>query len=80
MEGADIGMQTVEAFGEWEKPTFLLYSDRDPITHGARDSLRELIPSASYQPDVWIDGAGHFLQEEAGERVANALVAFVDRT
>jgi len=47
---------------------------------GARDGLRELIPSAGHQPDVWIDGAGHFLQEEAGERVANAIVAFLDRT
>jgi haloalkane dehalogenase len=80
MEGADVGMQTVEALGDWEKPAFVLYSDRDPITHGARDGLRELIPSAGAQPDVWIEGAGHFLQEEAGERVAEEIVAFVDRT
>jgi len=80
MEGAKIGMRAVEALGEWEKPAFVLYSDRDPITHGARDSLRELIPSAGAQPDIWIEGAGHFLQEEAGEAVAEAIVEFVDRT
>jgi len=29
---------------------------------------------------VWIEGAGHFLQEEAGEEVAEQIVDFVDRT
>lgn len=80
IEEAKVGTRAVEALGEWEKPAFVLYSDRDPITHGSRASLRELIPSAGAQPDIWIEGAGHFLQEEAGEAVEEAIVKFVDRT
>jgi haloalkane dehalogenase len=36
--------------------------------------------TASEQPDVWIEGAMHFLQEDAGEEIAGEIVAFVDRT
>jgi haloalkane dehalogenase len=65
---------------EWEKPAFVLFSDSDPITRDNRDPLRELIPTASDQPDVWVEGAMHFLQEDAGEEIAEEVVAFVDRT
>lgn len=80
MEGADVMGQAIEDLAEWEKPAFVLYSDGDPITSGARDPLRELIPRASEQPDVWIEGPGHFLQEEAGEEIAEHIVNFVERT
>ena len=80
MEGADIGRQAFEALAEWEKPAFVLFGDEDPITGPGRDALRETIPTASGQPDVWIEGAGHFLQEEAGEEVAEHIVDFVGRT
>lgn len=79
-KGAKVGTRAVEALGEWEKPAFVLYFNRDPITHGARDSFRELVPSAGAQPDIRIEGAGHFLQEEPGEAVAEAIIEFVDRT
>jgi haloalkane dehalogenase len=77
---AEIGRRANDALEKWEKPAFVLYSDRDPITHSRRDVLRELIPTAGEQPDIWIEGAGHFLQEEAGEEVAEQIVEFVDRT
>ncbi|MDZ7702294.1 MAG: haloalkane dehalogenase [Halobacteriales archaeon] len=69
-----------ETLASWEKPAFVLFSDSDPITGPARDGLRELIPTAGDQPDTWIEGAGHFLQEDAGPAVADEIVAFVDRT
>jgi haloalkane dehalogenase len=80
MGGADIGQEAIEALAAWEKPAFVLFGDEDPITGPGRDGLRELIPTATEQPDVWVDGAGHFLQEEAGEAVAAEIVGFVDRT
>jgi haloalkane dehalogenase len=64
----------------WEKPAFVLFSDSDPITGDTRDPLRDLIPTASDQPDVWVEGAAHFLQEDAGEAVADRIAAFVRRT
>lgn len=69
-----------EELANWDKPAFVLFADSDPITRGARDPLRELIPTATEQPDTWIEGAMHFLQEDAGEAIAEHIVDFVDRT
>jgi haloalkane dehalogenase len=79
-EGANTMREAKERLSEWEKPAFVLFSDSDPITRGARDPLRELIPTATEQPDTWIEGAMHFLQEDAGEEIAEEVVAFVERT
>jgi haloalkane dehalogenase len=69
-----------ERLADWEKPAFVLFSDSDPITRPSRDDLRALIPTASDQPDTWVEGGAHFLQEDVGEAVAEEVVAFVDRT
>ncbi|MDZ7745605.1 MAG: haloalkane dehalogenase [Halobacteriales archaeon] len=79
-DGAEMTRAAAERLGEWEKPAFVLFSDSDPITHDNRDSLREHFPTASDQPDIWIEGGGHFLQEDAGEVIAERIVEFVDRT
>jgi len=39
-----------------------------------------MIPTANDQPDVWIEGAAHFLQEDAGEEIAERVADFVERT
>jgi haloalkane dehalogenase len=79
-DGAERTRAAAEKLGAWEKPAFVLFSDADPITRGNRDPLREHIPTATDQPDIWVEGAMHFLQEDAGEEVAEEIVAFVDRT
>jgi haloalkane dehalogenase len=79
-DGAEITSAAREKLAEWEKPAFVLFADSDPITKGGRDPLRELIPTASEQPDIWVEGAMHFLQEDAGEEIAGEVVDFVDRT
>ncbi|WP_436901467.1 haloalkane dehalogenase [Halovenus halobia] len=78
--GADLMAAAKERLSEWEKPAFVLFSDSDPITGNARDPMRELFPTASEQPDIWIEGAMHFLQEDAGEEIAEEVVKFVERT
>ena len=79
-EGADTMQAAKQRLSEWEKPAFVLFSDSDPITRNARDPLRELIPTASEQPDTWIEGAMHFLQEDKGEEIGAEIAAFVERT
>jgi haloalkane dehalogenase len=78
--GADLMSEAKERLSEWEKPAFVLFSDSDPITGNARDPMRELFPTAKEQPDIWIEGAMHFLQEDAGEEIAEEVVDFVERT
>lgn len=79
-EGADVGRRARAALAEWDKPAFVLFSDSDPILSSNRDHLRETIATATDQPDVWIEGAGHFLQEDAGREIGEEILAFVSRT
>ncbi|WP_049921154.1 haloalkane dehalogenase [Halopiger djelfimassiliensis] len=78
--GAELFADARERLAEWENPAFVLFAKHDPITADTRDPLRNHIPTASEQPDVWIDEAAHFLQEDAGEEIAEHIVDFVDRT
>ena len=79
-DGAAYTREAAARLREWEKPAFVLFADSDPITSPARDPLREMIATAADQPDVWVEGAMHFLQEDAGEEIAERIVEFVDRT
>lgn len=63
--------------GQWEKPFLCLFSDSDPITAGGDRPFLKLVPGAQGQPHQTIEGAGHFLQEDAGERLGSILAAWV---
>lgn len=79
MPGAERHARLREDLTEWDKPFFVLFSDSDPITEQYRDLFRNLVPTADSEPNVWVDAAGHFLQEDAGEACADHVVDFVDR-
>jgi haloalkane dehalogenase len=66
-----------EALARWEKPFLCAFSDSDPVTKGAGAPMRERIPGAKGQPHVTIARAGHFLQEDKGEELADVVAAFV---
>jgi haloalkane dehalogenase len=80
MPGADRHAQLLEDLADYEKPFFAIHSDADDVTRRYRDRFRELVPGADDEPDVWIEGAGHFLQEEAGEELARHVTDFVRRS
>jgi len=68
-----------EILSHWEKPFLTAFSDSDPITRGADRFLQAAIPGATGQPHTTIAQAGHFLQEEQGEALAQLLIAFMAR-
>lgn len=67
------------ALERWERPTLVLFSDSDPIfSPAAAERLASCIPGAG--PAEIIEGAGHFLQEEKGEEIAERVVRFLSET
>jgi len=64
------------ALERWEKPALVLFSDSDPIfSPAAAERLAARIPGAG--PAEIVAGAGHFLQEEKGEEIAERIVRFL---
>jgi haloalkane dehalogenase len=61
----------------WEKPFLVAFSDRDPITGAMAPILERTVPGAAGLEHPVIEGAGHFLQEDAGERLGAVIAAFV---
>jgi len=61
-------------FEQWDKPFHTAFSDGDPITRGADRQLRKRIPGAEGVEHTTIRRAGHFLQEDKGEELAEFVV------
>jgi len=66
-----------EGLRGFAKPFLTAFSDGDPITAGAAEILRKLIPGAHGQAHTTITNAGHFLQEDQGEKLAHVVVDFL---
>jgi len=66
-------------FSTWTKPALVMFSDSDPVTRGGEKFFRRLIPSAQNEPEIMIAQAGHFLQEDKGEEIAEQIKQFIER-
>jgi haloalkane dehalogenase len=66
-----------EVLARWEKPFLTAFSDSDPIMRGGDRVFQKLVPGAKGQPHTTIAGAGHFLQEDKGEELAQIVVNFI---
>jgi haloalkane dehalogenase len=66
---------TRAALSGWSKPALVAFSDTDPVFPfpQAGEQFTELIPTAGEQ--VRIEGAAHFLQEDRGREIADAMLA-----
>jgi haloalkane dehalogenase len=64
----------------WDKPFLVAFSDRDPITGSMAPILERTVPGAASLEHPVITGAGHFLQEDAGERLGAVIAEFIRAT
>jgi haloalkane dehalogenase len=64
-----------QELSRWEKPALVAFSDSDPVFPfpQAGEVFTELLPTAGEQ--VRIEGAAHFLQEDRGPRIVEAMLA-----
>ena len=61
-------------------PALIAFSDSDPITGAMGPILQRVLPGAQGREHPVIADAGHFLQEDAGEELAAAILGFVAET
>ncbi len=66
-----------EVLSKWQKPFLTAFSDRDPITAGGERYFQKKIPGAQNREHPTIKNAGHFLQEDKGEELAQVILDFI---
>lgn len=64
----------------WTKPFLTAFGDSDPVTGGMDAYFHAKIPGASGQPHTTIEKAGHFCQEDQGQRLAEVVAQFIKAT
>jgi len=69
-----------EVLRTFDRPFLCAFSDRDPITKGGERAFIGHVPGTVGQPHTTIEGAGHFLQEDAGPRLADVVNGFIEAT
>jgi len=74
---SDANREAWRQLESWRKPFLCLYATGDPITRAMYEVFRERVPGAAGQPHDLIRGAGHFIQEDAGEELARRIVEWL---
>ena len=64
---------------DWTKPVLTLWAPGDPVLGGLQPHIVERIPGAAGQPHAQFEPASHFIQEDQGPALAEAVVAWLDR-
>jgi haloalkane dehalogenase len=68
-----------ERLERFDKPFLTAFADNDPITRGADAVFQARVPGAASLPHVTVPGA-HFVQEDAGPRLAELIAKLIATT
>lgn len=76
--GVPMCMDTWAFLETWTKPFLTVFGDQDPIAFkpGAHLKFQEKVPGARGQPHRVIEGANHFIQEDAPGELVDIIDAF----
>jgi haloalkane dehalogenase len=76
--GAAAGQAVARALATDTRPTLLLWADSDPVLplESAGRAAEELFPNADGLTVV--ENAGHFLQEDGGERIGSLIADWLN--
>lgn len=76
MPGAAENREAWKVLEQFDRPFLTLFGDSDFVTLGSEKLLQARIPGCAGQPHAIIEKAGHFIQEDAGEELADRLIAW----
>lgn len=76
---SDDNRRAWQALATFEGPWLTAFSDGDPITRGGDGVFQRTIPGAAGEPHTTIAGGGHFLQEDRGPELAQAVIDLIRR-
>ncbi|MCY4136569.1 MAG: haloalkane dehalogenase [bacterium] len=62
---------------QWTKPVLTLWAPDDPVLGGGQAAISERIPGAAGQPHAQFRPASHFIQEDQGLALAEAIIAWL---
>ena len=68
-------LQAIERLKALDIPVFLPWGDKDPITASGQEQLRGIFKNASAPANI--EGAGHFIQDDAGEALAEHIAQWM---
>ncbi len=77
---SDANRAAWKVFENWQKPFMTMFSDKDPITRGGERTWQQKVPGTEGIGHITIRAAGHFLQEEKGPELAEAMINFIAKT
>ncbi|WP_419850192.1 haloalkane dehalogenase [Candidatus Poriferisocius sp.] len=66
-----------EVLERWTKPVLTLWAPDDPVLGGGQAVFTERVPGAAGQPHDQFRPASHFIQEDQGPALAEAMVAWL---
>jgi len=68
-------LQAIERLKALDIPVFLPWGDKDPITAAGQEQLQGIFKNASAPANI--ENAGHFIQDDAGEALAEHIVPWM---
>lgn len=75
--GVQENLAAWEVLESWAKPLLTLWCPGDPVLGHLHHEFIERVPGAADQPHQEFEPGGHFLQDDRGEDVATALIAWM---